>query len=276
MSKQWQTVAYGGDTESPLWEQFHENSKLSRSSAAPSNRAIENVLVGLYDSLPCHSFPTVLLPKRLPALTMPVGKAMRSRVTTREMSPHSLRLNQVAALLHYGYGVTRDKRKSGLLRSLRVVPSAGALYPIEIFVHIRNVQHMPTGLFHYNPLKHHLRWLRDGIQNDEVARCFVPQTIPRHTSMVIFLTALFERSTFKYDNRGYRFTLLEAGHIAQNINLASSALKLGCKNIGGFYDREIDAFLQLDGISHSTVYVLAVGMKHPKSPARIPALKRGA
>ena len=276
MNGNWHTFAYGEDTESPLWEQFHENSKLGRFSAVPSDRAIENVMVGLYDSLPCNGFPTVLLPKRLPALTMPVGKAMQSRVTTREMSPHSLRVDQVAALLHYGYGVTRDKKNSGLLRSLRMVPSAGALYPIEIFVHIRNVQSMPTGLFHYNPLKHHLRWLRDGIHSDEVARYFVAHTIPQHTSVLIFLTALFERSAFKYGNRGYRFTLLEAGHIAQNINLASSALKLGCKNIGGFYDREIDAFLQLDGISHSTVYVLAVGMKPPNSPARKPALKRGA
>lgn len=275
MSGQWQTVAYGGETEPPLWEQFHENSKLGRFSAGLSNQSIENVPVGLYDSLPCNDFPTILLPKRLPALTMPVGKAMRSRVTTHEMIPHSLRVDQVAALLHYGYGGTRDKRNSGLLRSLRIVPSAGALYPIEIFVHIRNVQSIPTGLFHYNPLKHDLRWLRDGIHQNEIARCFVAQTIPQHTSVLIFLTALFERSTFKYGDRGYRFTLLEAGHIAQNINLTSSALKLGCKNIGGFYDREIDAFLQLDGISHSTVYVLAVGMKRPTSLTRKRALKKG-
>lgn len=274
MSNQWHTIADEGDTESPLWEQFHENSKLGRFSTGPSDRVIENAMVGLYESLPCNGFPTVLLPKRLPPLTMPVGKAMQSRVTTREMSPHSLRVDQVAALLHYGYGVTRDKRNSGLSRALRMVPSAGALYPMELFVQIRNVQSLPSGLFHYNPLKHQLRWLRDGIHNDEIARCFVPQTIPRHTSIVIFLTALFERSTFKYGNRGYRFTLLEAGHIAQNINLASSALKLGCINIGGFYDREIDHFLQLDGISHSTVYVLAVGMRGRTSQTRKTTLNK--
>jgi SagB-type dehydrogenase family enzyme len=73
------------------------------------------------------------------------------------------------------------------------------------------------------------------------------------------VTALFGRSTFKYGPRGYRFVLLEAGHVAQNINLTASALKLGSLNLGGFIDRETDAFLHLDGVSHSTVYSIAVG-----------------
>ncbi len=261
MSSQWQAVAYGEDPESSLWEQFHESSKLGRLSFERTETEIDHHMAGLSESLPCNGSLTVTLPLRLPSLTMPIGKAINLRVTSRHMSPHSLRVDQVAALLHYSYGVTRIKGKSGLLRSLRVVPSAGALYPIEIFVQMVNVKGLPGGLYHYNPLKHHLSRLRDGNLMDEIASCFVPDTIPKHTSALMFLTALFERSTFKYGDRGYRFTLLEAGHIAQNINLTSSALRLGCMNIGGFFDRELDALLELDGISHSTVYVIAIGVK---------------
>lgn len=248
------------ETEHPLWELFHENSKLSQFVNRPTDHAVENAVSDLYESLPFNGYPTFPLPDRLPSMKMPVRKAMHSRVTAHEMTPHPLRCDQLAALLHFGYGVTRDNHSSRWLRSFRVVPSAGALYPIEIFIHINKVQGIPPGLFHYNPLKRNLRYLREQGKN-EITRCFVQKTIPLQASILIFLTALFERSTFKYGNRGYRFTLIEAGHIAQNINLTSTALSLGCKNIGGFYDREIDAYLQLDGIFHSTIYAIAIGVK---------------
>lgn len=82
------------------------------------------------------------------------------------------------------------------------------------------------------------------------------------SSLLVFITAMFERSIFKYGDRGYRFVLLEAGHAAQNLNLVSNALGLGSLNIGGFFDREMDDFLGLDGITHSTIYMVAIGKKN--------------
>jgi SagB-type dehydrogenase family enzyme len=84
--------------------------------------------------------------------------------------------------------------------------------------------------------------------------------------MIVFITAIFERSVFKYGNRGYRFVLLEAGHVAQNLNLATTALGLSCCNIGGFFDRDVDRFLGLDGIGHSTVYLVGIGGAADGSP----------
>jgi SagB-type dehydrogenase family enzyme len=92
-------------------------------------------------------------------------------------------------------------------------------------------------------------------------------------SLIIFLTAIFERSTFKYGERGYRFILLEAGHVAQNLNLVANALGLGCANIGGYFDREIDDLLELDGVTHSTIYMIAIGGKTDTSKS---ASKRDA
>jgi SagB-type dehydrogenase family enzyme len=92
----------------------------------------------------------------------------------------------------------------------------------------------------------------------------VQAEVGRNASLIIFITAIFERSVFKYGDRGYRFIFLEAGHVAQNINLVSNALGLGSVNIGGFFDREIDDFLDLDGVTHSTIYMIAIGKKAEK------------
>jgi len=259
MQSRWESLALGLESKSPLWELFHENSKLNRLESSASDMELREYLAGLHESLPFDGFPTIVLPKRLHPLKMPVDQAIESRISVREMIPHALRLDQLASLLHYSYGVTRNEKRSGLQRSLRVVPSAGALYPLEIFIHAANVQSISQGLYHYNPVRRHLRLLREGDITDELVRCFMSNTVPAHASLLIFITALFERSTFVYGDRGYRFALLEAGHVAQNINLVASSLRLGCLSIGGVFDRLIDTFLQLDGITHSTVYVLAIG-----------------
>jgi SagB-type dehydrogenase family enzyme len=205
---------------------------------------------------------------------MQLDKAILSRVSVRDIMPCPIRLKDLTALLHLSYGITRDAAASGLLRGFRVVPSAGGLYPLEIFFHSAHVEGLAPGLYHYNPSKHHLRFLREGDHRHQIAQSLIQGSIAQNASLLIFMTALFERSIFKYGNRGYRFALLEAGHVAQNINLVSSALGLGCLNIGGFVDRDIDEFLQIDGITHSTIYMLAVGMRPQRRLPRVPRQQR--
>lgn len=259
MPTKWQDLAFGKETDFPLWELFHENSKIDRFSAALPDKEVARYLTHFHESLTYDGFPTTPLPNRLVPLKMPTGDAMASRTSVRQMISRSIKLDQLATLLFYGYGSPSKRKGLKPLRSFRAIPSAGALYPLELFVQVSNVMDLSAGLYHYNPLKHHLRLLCDGANRKWLTRCFPAGTIPEHAALIIFVTALFRRSTFKYGQRGYRFILLEAGHFAQNVNLAASALKLGCLNIGGFVDREADAFLRLDGISHSTIYTIAVG-----------------
>jgi SagB-type dehydrogenase family enzyme len=87
----------------------------------------------------------------------------------------------------------------------------------------------------------------------------VQQDLVESAAAVIFITAIFARSTFKYGDRGYRFILLEAGHLAQNANLAAQGMGLATTNIGGYADRLVDRYLDLDGLNESTVYVLLIG-----------------
>jgi SagB-type dehydrogenase family enzyme len=106
-----------------------------------------------------------------------------------------------------------------------------------------------------------LRIVSRGDQSLKISESLLDKNIAYEASLIIFITAIFERSTLKYSDRGYRFVLLEAGHIAQNINLVINGMGLGCINLGGFFDRQVDELLELDGINHSTIYMIAIGKK---------------
>ena len=258
----WETMRFPPDGEELLHELFHENSKTSHYDPALLEGEVVARMQGMSESLLFDSYPEVELPDSLTPLPLPLEEALFARVTARTLIPRSLALEDLATLLHCGYGVTRDNVGTPWPRPFRTVPSGGALYPLEIFVHSASyVEGLQSGLYHYSPAKHNLRLLVDGDQSSSIADGLVQKNLAYDSSVLFFITALFERATFKYGDRGYRFVLLEAGHVAQNINLASGGLRLGCMNIGGFFDRQIDDLLGLDGVTHSTVYLVAVGGK---------------
>jgi SagB-type dehydrogenase family enzyme len=141
------------------------------------------------------------------------------------------------------------------------VPSADAFYPLEIFFHATHIHGLSSGLYHFNPTKNSVRLLRSGDHSGLIAAALTQKHLAISASLIIFITAMFERTILKYGNRGYRFVLLEAGHVGQNINLAAAGLDLGCVNIGGYFDGQIDALLGIDGLTHSTVYMIGIGEK---------------
>jgi SagB-type dehydrogenase family enzyme len=258
---QWQDVLLSPGNEDLAWELFHENSKNGRFSTSAADEEVRDHINRLHESLPFEGYPMVELPRSLEPLRLSLEEAIATRVSVRDLTAGPLTLPTVATLLHHAYGVSRDREDIGYLRSLRVVPSAGALYPLEIFFHSARIEGLKTGLYHYNPSKHHLRLLREGDETRTISQAVVQPDITRGSALIMFITAVFERSVFKYKDRGYRFVLLEAGHVAQNLNLVSNALGLGALNIGGFFDREIDDFLDLDGVTQSTIYMMAIGRK---------------
>jgi len=241
------------------WETFHENSKTSMFDVPPSDRDVIARMEALPESLDYHGYPVVALPPSRVPLTIPLGEAILRRCTARHLTPAPVSLPTLATLLHSAYGVTRDLRSLGYPRAFRTVPSGGALYPLELYLHSAHHTEFQEGLYHYNPTQEHLRLLRKGDQSEALAPALVQPNLAQEASLIVFITALFGRSTFKYGDRGYRFALIEAGHVAQNINLAAAALGLGSINVGGFNDRQIDDRLDLDGLTHSTIYMVAIG-----------------
>jgi SagB-type dehydrogenase family enzyme len=240
------------------WELFHENSKTSRFLPMGSDEVILNHMASLWESLPYDQYPVCELPPAS-SVSMPIQEAIHARQTARCLSPTPLTLDSVATLFHSAYGLTRDLREQGFPRPFRTVPSGGALYPLELYFYSAYVESLPVGIYHYNASEHHLRFLLPGEHSGAIAGGLVQENLATDAALIVFITAIFERSIFKYGDRGYRFTLLEAGHVAQNFNLIATALGYGCVNIGGYFDRQIDDLLGLDGLTHSTIYMTAIG-----------------
>lgn len=262
----WENILLSQDKEDMLYELFHENSKIERHTERLSQSDVLDHLKRLDPSLPYEGYPRVDLPADAAPQDISLFQTMRARVSVRSFSQSRISLKEMATILFYGYGVTR--MMESVPRGLRTVPSAGALYPLEVYVHTSRLENHPPGIYHYNPEEHCLRLIQAGDATEVVRQSIVQPDILAHATACIFITAIFERSTFKYQDRGYRFALIEAGHAAQNINLVACGLGMASVNIGGFYDREIDALLGLDGVTQSTLYIIAIGRCNDSASSR--------
>lgn len=256
--KPWNEFVLQPSENGNLWELFHENSKVGRHTEALPNEVVLNRMNELHDSLIYRGFRSIRLPDALNPLRPSLGKVIATRSSIRNMTTSVMSMTQLSTLLHYSYGITQWKHQESP-RPSRAVPSGGALYPLEVFFYTAHVKGLCPGLYYFNPSHRNLRLLRRGEDSARIAECLLQPDIGLRASMVIFITALFERSVFKYGDRGYRYAMLEAGHVAQNIALVCNGLGLASVPLGGFYDREIDAYLEVDGILHSTIYIAAVG-----------------
>jgi SagB-type dehydrogenase family enzyme len=264
---QWDRIRGLHDDVDP-GQQFIESSKTGPYDDFPTQEDIVERTIELLESLPYDGYPATPLPPPVQIDTA-FSEVVASRVSARFLRPEQLDLPQLAALLHHAYGITRTNEGTGFMRPFRSAPSGGGLYPLEIYFHSKRITGLAPGLYHYNPAKNEVRLLRSGDQTPLIAEGLVEfqSNLAYDSSAIFFLTALFERSTFKYLTRAYRFIFLEAGHVAQNLNLVATGLGLGCLNIGGYYDRVVDRLLGLDGVTQSTIYMVAVCKRLTQPPA---------
>jgi SagB-type dehydrogenase family enzyme len=249
------------------WELFHENSKTSFVELHPVYKLwpTDELIVANMKLLrrvkPFTDFPKVALPEQLPASTKSLDEVMFHRHTARAFAAEAINLEQLAKVLTMSYGVNRSNEGTNFPRPFRVIPSGGALYPLEIYVHACKVDGLAPGLYHYDPEEHNLDVLRQQDESERILPHLVQQDLAKNAAAVIFITAVFGRSTFKYGDRGYRFILFEAGHLAQNANLTAAEMGLITTNVGGYSDRGIDRYLGIDGLNESAIYLLLLG--HP-------------
>ena len=140
----------------------------------------------------------------------------------------------------------------------RPVPSGGALYPLELYVLALDVDGVDPGVHHYNPYRHRLETIGP-LHRSDVAQTLVEPGLADCASALVVVTAMFWRTRFKYGLRGYRFALLEAGHVMQNAVLAAAALGIAARPLGGYYDRLLDALVGADSLDEASVYALLLG-----------------
>ena len=235
-------------------ETFHEAAKLSRSTAGAGARGIRlleaNPELQLSVSRAGRRHPhRPQLPLPEPAFPpVSLDRALATRCSQAPVSNSRLTLVELATLV-YALDGRRDDGH-------RTIPSGGALYPLELYVFASRVDGAPTGIHHFDPVRSSLECLPG---NPDHLRSALVDRALAEAPAVLAITGAFWRSRFKYGQRGYRFTLLEAGHAMQNAVLAASALGLAALPIGGYYDGIVDELLGLNGVDESTIYLLAVG-----------------
>jgi SagB-type dehydrogenase family enzyme len=259
MTQRWDEIVSGGPEEERVWELFHENSKTHRLSDAPDDAHVAAVMRDLWEDLPYAGTAAV----RLPGLALPptpISEAILERRTDTTFGTAPISLRDLSSLLTAGYGAIERPSVIGN-RRFRTVPSAGALYPLELYSFVRAVTGVEPGLYHFQAAAGLLQRLRS-LPDEELARTFVQPDMIGSAAAVILITAVFQRTTFKYGERGYRFVLIEAGHVAQNIDLIATALHLPAANLGGFFDSELETLLDIDGVEQSLVYAVAIGSNH--------------
>ena len=251
-----------------LWELFHENSKTSRHErhptypTHPSNQTIVRAMARLRRVKPYTDMAKVVLPKEFPHSSSTLDDALLRRTTARAFGAGPIGLAQLAKILQMSYGVSRENDETPFPRPFRIIPSGGALYPPELYVEARRVEGLERGLYHYDPEDHSLDLLRAGAADADVDGFFVQSDLASTATAIVYVTAIFYRSTFKYGDRGYRFVLIEAGHLVQNAALTALDLGLDVAPIGGYFDRDVDRYLAFDGVDESTVYVVLLGQPH--------------
>jgi SagB-type dehydrogenase family enzyme len=207
-----------------------------------------------------HGRTCVPLPAPVP-LERPLGEVIEGRRSQRAFRHDPISAELLAALLNAGYGVTGtvESHEDQPSLPLRAVPSGGALYPLELYVAVLRVGDLEPGLYHFDPLARRLEAIRLGLSSQTFGELSTYPDVVSSCAALVLVAAIFGRTRFKYGLRGYRFALLEAGHVAQNVLLAATALALAAVPLGAFYDRRTDTFLELDGVNESTLYTIAVG-----------------
>jgi SagB-type dehydrogenase family enzyme len=187
--------------------------------------------------------------------SLPILLAIESRRSIRDYPGHSMTKNELSTLLYSTDGINLER--GGL--QLRTSPSAGALYPIETYVLAHDVAGVEPGLYHYAPRAHTLERLRSADLRQESVRLGLMQGFLGEADVVIVLTAIFQRLRWRYRRRSYRYALLEAGHIGQNIYLASTELGFGACAVGAFLDTGLNTLLGVDGRDEAALYMIPVG-----------------
>jgi SagB-type dehydrogenase family enzyme len=259
-NRSWQLATRPTNNDDALWELFHENSKASPHLPFLPDELASEYAKQMNESLAFDPYPEVKLPEAATLPPVSIQEAIAGRaLLAGELEPCSLSPETVGAILRYSYGVIDGAGDGEITRRPRAVYSTDSYYPLEIFLHSTRIEGIGMGLYHYNPPRHSLRLLRGGDSSHKLSPGFMEPRIANRAALLLFIAAMPERTVFQYGDRGYRFAMMEAGAVVQNLNLVVGALGLTCVNIGGYFDREIDGVLGLDGLTISTIYVVAIG-----------------
>jgi len=200
---------------------------------------------------PFEAGDVIPLPEPVTDGTVSLEKALGMRRSVRTYSGQPLLPRELGQLLWSAQGITSEQ-------GYRTAPSAGASFPLEMFVLANRVEGLSKGLYHYRPLDHELAFIRRADIAQELARACLGQAAIANGAAVLVFSARFDRTTQIYGERGIRYVYNEVGHAAQNVHLQAAALNLGTVVVGAFHDDEVEDLLQLNE-NYRVIYLMPVG-----------------
>jgi SagB-type dehydrogenase family enzyme len=246
---------------------FHEVTKHSYTSVRSSPHFLD------WDNkpLPYKIYPgaaSIPLPRDLNLSSTPTLAALSSYVPADFSAP--IDTSALTRILFCADGLTRQKKVGDDDYHFRAAASAGALYPIEVYVAASEVEDLETGLYHFSPADLRMAGLRRGDWRGYIADAAAKRPSIRSARAVIALSAIYWRSEWKYRARAYRYCYWDAGTILANLLAAAAAEEISAEVITAFEDPVLEALLGIDGEREGMIALVALGNTDegpPPSPA---------
>jgi len=166
-----------------------------------------------------------------------VEKALLQRRSVRSYKKDPLSISDISQILWAAQGITEKTY------GLRTAPSAGALYPLELYLVATNVDELKPGVYKYIPQDHTIKRISEGDKRIDVSNAALKQDAIENSSAIVIITAIYERTEVKYGNRSERYVNIEVGHVGQNIYLQAVSLGIGTVMIGAFKDEALKKVL---------------------------------
>jgi len=179
-----------------------------------------------------------------------VERAINERMSIRSYKDTSLTLKEISQLLWASQGIVASGRRAS--------PSAGATYPLEIFLVAGKVEGLKPGLYKYINKEHSLELIKEGDLRPALSAAALGQDTLLKAPATLVVAAVFERTRARYGAKAERYVHMEAGHVGENIMLQATALGLGTVPVGAFVDSEVKKLL---GIKEEPLYLFPVGWK---------------
>jgi SagB-type dehydrogenase family enzyme len=256
-----------GDLETTPSQLYHENSKIGahRAEFNQPSKADEQRLEEIhklfsgkhkaYDYAAKHP-----LTFDLEAHGVDFASVLRKRRTQRSFEKAKLSAATLSRILTLSAGPCGAITfTDGTPLQLRAYPSAGAMFPLEIYPLLLNVEDFPRGVYHYDVYEAQLSFLLSLDDEQWLRAAFLGEQMTETASAIFLITAVLPRMSFKYGERAYRYTHIEAGHLAQNLILTATECGLASAPVGGFLERRIETLLDIDGVEEIAVYTVFVG-----------------
>ncbi|HOI86471.1 MAG TPA: SagB/ThcOx family dehydrogenase [Lentimicrobium sp.] len=183
---------------------------------------------------------------------------IESRTSVRSYRSEALSLSALSLMLRETQGVRKVVRN---IHTLRYVPSAGARHSFETYLLINRVEGLDPGIYRYLPLSHQLIQMKKGAEYAGIlAKACLDQKMVESGAVTFFWTAVIYRMKWRYSERAYRYVLLDAGHVCQNLYLSALSLGCGVCAIAAFDDDLLNEALGLDGTEQFAVYAASAGL----------------